>query len=131
MPPTIIYMRSVPGKPDYRALTQPLRCDNFDGTYGYVPVNFEWDGSSVPFIFQGIFPRHKHPIASCRHDWRCLMAKNPVDRRFADKEFEKDVGKTSWWLTKKVGYLGVRIGAFLGIGCNYKKEDTEDPNNYP
>jgi hypothetical protein len=59
------------------------------------------------------------------------MAKNPVDRRFADKEFEKDVGKTSWWLTKKVGYLGVRIGAFLGIGCNYKKEDTEDPNNYP
>jgi hypothetical protein len=48
------------------------------------------------------------------------MAKNPVERKFADKEFEKDVGKTSWWLTKKVGYIGVRIGAFLGIGTNYK-----------
>jgi len=118
---TIIYMRSVPGKPDHRALTQPLSCGNPDGSAGLVPVNFEWDGSSVPWIFQGFFPRHKHPIASCRHDWRCLHARNPAERKWADKEFEADVGRTSWWVTKKLGYAGVRIGALLGIGCNYEQ----------
>lgn len=114
-----IYMRSVPGKPDHRALTKALTCDKQDGSFGVVPIGFEWDGSSVPFLFQGIFPRHKHPIASCRHDWRCRNAKNAAERKWADGQFEKDVGTTSWWITKKVGYVGVRIGAFLGIGNNF------------
>src|SRR6056297_3666152 len=95
----IIYMRNVPGKPKCRALTAPLYCKNMDGSSGYIPFDFEWDGSSVPFIFQGFFPRQRHPIASCRHDWRCLNAKNKTERAWADKEFEKDVGKTSWWVT--------------------------------
>ena len=112
-------MRNVPGRPDHRALDAPLPCLDFDGSDSFVPVNFEWDGSSVPFLFQGIFPRHKHPIASCRHDWRCRLAQNAAQRKWADQQFEKDVGTTSWWITKKVGYLGVRIGAMVGIGCNY------------
>jgi hypothetical protein len=90
-----------------------------DGTVSYIPSGFTWDGSSVPFIFQGIFPRHNHPIASCRHDYRCQKATSKAERKFADKEFEKDVGTTSWWITKKVGYLGVRVGAFLGIGSSF------------
>jgi hypothetical protein len=113
-------MRNVPGKPNHRALTLPLYYKKFNGKKGIIPADFEWDGSSVPWIFQGLFPRHRHPIASCRHDWRCSKAKTPAERAFADKEFEKDVGKTSWWITKKIGYAGVRIGAWLGIGCNYK-----------
>ena len=116
---TLIYMRNVPGKPNNRALTKPLYCQRFDGSHGSIPTGFEWDGSSVPFLFQGIFPRHRHPIASCRHDYRCGIAKTKDERKWADKEFEKDVGKTSWWITKKVGYLGVRIGAFFGIGNNF------------
>jgi hypothetical protein len=113
---TIIHMRNVPGSPRNRALDLPLPCKKMDGTMGLIPADFEWDGSSVPWIFQGLFPRHRHPIASCRHDWRCRNARTKEDRLFADKEFERDVGTTSWWITKKLGYAGVRIGAFLGIG---------------
>ena len=116
---TLIHMRNVPGKPKHRALDRPLPCVDFDGADGFVPQDFEWDGSSVPLIFQGIFPRHNHPIASCRHDWRCRTARNAAERKWADEQFEADVGTTSWWITKKIGYLGVRIGALFGIGCHY------------
>ena len=120
---TIIYMRNVPGKPNHRALTEKLTCEHWDGSTRYIPAGFEWDGSSVPFIFQGVFPRHRHPIASCHHDWRCGQAKNKKERAWADQQFEKDVGKTSWWVTKKMGYIGVRIGAFFGIGNSFNKND--------
>ena len=115
---TMICMSNVPDKksPHLRKLTAPLSCKKMDGTIGLVPPGFEWDGSSVPWVFQGLFPRHRHPVASCRHDWRCHNAENKAERAFADMEFEKDVGKTSWWVTKKVMYAGVRIGAYLGIG---------------
>jgi hypothetical protein len=112
-------MCNVPGKPVHRKLLEPLSLSMKDGHISQIPAGFEWDGSSVPFIFQGIFPRHRHPIASCRHDYRCKQAKNKSDRAFADKEFEKDVGKTSWWITKKIGFIGVRIGAFFGVGNNF------------
>lgn len=116
---TIIYMRTVPGEPQMRALTGPLPCKNFDGSDGEVPFNFKWDGSSVPLIFRGLFPRHDHPIASCRHDWRCRNAKSPEERKWADGEFREDVGRTSWWITKQIGYVGVRVGATFGVGVNY------------
>lgn len=115
----ICYMRTVLGKPDCRALTRPLPAVNFDGSPGFVPEEFEWDGSSVPWIFQRLFPRHKHPIASCRHDWRCLHARSSAERKWADEQFRDDVGRTSWWITKQLGYAGVRIGAALGIGVRY------------
>lgn len=102
-----------------RALSAPLYCTNFDGSDGFVPFDFKWDGSSTPIGFRWLFPKHNHPIASCRHDWRCLNAKNAEERAWADKEFEKDVGTTSWWITKKIGYIGVRTGAMLGIGNNF------------
>lgn len=116
---TLIYMRNVIGQPLHRALTQPLSYLKHDGTTGEIPIDFEWDGSSVPFFLQGLFPRQRHPVASCRHDKRCRDAKNKAQRKFADKQFEIDVGKTSWWLTKKVGYWGVRIGAFFGVGSRF------------
>lgn len=138
---TIIYMRNVPEHPDNRALTQPLECLMFDGTVDKIPVDFEWDGSSseinyeskykikkflswfittpVNFITRSIFPRHKHPIASCRHDYRCGKARNAEERFWADKHFEEDVGTTSSWVDKKIGYAGVRVGALLGIGNNF------------
>ena len=112
-------MRNVPGKPKYRALTAPLSCLMSDGSHEDIPIDFEWDGSSVPWIFQGFFPRHNHPISSCKHDYRCSKAKNKAERAWNDKEFEKDVGTTSWWITKKAGYVGVRVGAFFGIGNRF------------
>jgi hypothetical protein len=118
---TIIHMRNVPGKPLHRALTVPLQYRKPDGTKGLIPAGFEWDGSSVPWLFQGFFPRHRHPIASCRHDYGCLLAKTPEERLFHDREFRKNVRKTSWKITAQAGYIGVRIGAWLGVGVyNYK-----------
>lgn len=116
---TIIYMQNVPGKPLHRELSKPLPCKQRNGALGKIPAGFVWDGSSVPRFFQRIFPRHRHPIASCRHDWRCRNAKNAAQRKWADEQFREDVGKTSWWITKQVGYVGVRVGAFFGVGCNY------------
>ena len=112
-------MRTDAEDPKLRRLTRPLSCWNRDGTQESIPIGFGWDGSSVPLIFRGFFPRHDHPVASCRHDWRCGKAKNKADRLYADQQFQIDVGKTSWWITKKFGYIGVRIGAFFGIGNNF------------
>lgn len=122
---TIIHMRNVPEKknPHLRALDLPLPYLKTNGTWGLIPADFEWDGSSVPYICQGFFPRHRHPIASCRHDWRCFNARTKADRLFADREFKKDVRRTSWWITAWAGYAGVRIGALLGIGVyNHPKK---------
>ena len=116
----VIYMQSVPGEPDMRKLSSPLPYFDINTGPNFVPAGFSWDGSSVPMrgMF-GLFPRHRHPIASCRHDYRCSIARNDKERKFADEEFRKDVGSTSWWITKQAGYIGVRIGAFFGIGNNF------------
>jgi len=118
---TIIHMRNVPGTDDKRALDKPLPLLMPDGSWDEVPTDFDWDGASVPLLFQPLYPRHNHPIASCRHDYRCRKARNAAERKFADEQFEIDTGKTSWWITKKVGYIGVRIGAMFGIGSNYER----------
>ena len=115
---TIIYMRNVPGEPTLRALTAPLYCRNMDGSDGCIFFDFQWNGASSG-IFKWFFPRHDHPIATCRHDYRCSKAKNKEERKWADKEFKKDVGTTAGWWTKTKGYAGVRIGAFFGIGNSF------------
>ena len=103
-----IYMENVPGKPDHMRLSSPLRLS----VKTYIPAGFEWDGSSVPRLFRAIFPKWRHPIASCCHDYRCSRAKNKADRKAADVEFKKQVAETS----KKeswIGYIGVRVDAFF------------------
>jgi len=112
-------MRNIPGTDDGRALDYPMPCLMPDGSIDIVPVDFEWDGNSTPFLVRPIFPRHNHPIASCLHDYRCGKARNDEERKFADEQFREDVGTTSWWITKQIGYIGVRIGAWLGVGSNY------------
>jgi len=116
---TIIYMRNVPGYPDCRALTSPLYYQNMDGSDGFVPIDFVWNGNSTPFGLRWIVPKQDHPIASCRHDYRCENAKSKEERRFADEEYKKDIGTTASWLETQLGYAGVRIGSFLGIGNNF------------
>lgn len=116
---TIIHMRNVEGDPKARALDAPLPYIQQDGTWKEIEVGFTWDGSSVPRIFQGFFPRHRHPIASCRHDKRCEEATCKEDRAFADAQFKIDVATTSWRITSTLGYIGVRIGAFFGVGSNF------------
>lgn len=114
----ILYLRTIIERPDNRALTADHYCVAIDGTQDVIPKDFEWDGSSSGLLAP-IFPQWKHPIASCRHDWRCRKARNAKERKWADVQFEKDVGETSWWITKKLGYAGVRIGAMFGVGVHY------------
>lgn len=112
-----IYMCSVPGKPDYRELTKPLPCGD-----GEIPVGYQWNGASSG-IFRKVlilnFPKWKHPISSCRHDFRCERATSAEDRKFADERFKVDVGKggTRWEQIK--GFFGVRVGALFGVGSDY------------
>ena len=109
----IIHMRNVADKPLWRALDEPLLIIDQFGAKSFIPRDYEWNGSSVPRIFQGLFPRQRHPVASCRHDWRCGKARTKEDRAFADRKFKEDVGKTSWKITSSLMYAGVRIGAFF------------------
>ena len=118
---TVLHMRTVPECGDqWRALDAPLPCRMWRGWKGplAVPTDYHWDGNSSG-LFAPVFPQWNHPIASCRHDWRCGHAQNAEQRKWADEEFRRDVGTTSWWVTAQLGYLGVRAGAFLGIGKNY------------
>lgn len=108
-----LYCRTLKNKLGYRQLTKPLPCGN-----SYIPTNFVWNGSSSG-LFRGIFPQWKHPIASCRHDWRCALAKNKEERKLADKLFKQDVGIGGTKFEQIIGYIGVRLGAFLGIGNNF------------
>ena len=112
-------MRNVPGYPKLRSLTTPLKCKMWLSKTHNIPFGFKWGGASAPWSLLPFFPRHNHPVASCKHDYRCSKARNGAERKWADKEFEKDVGVTSWWVTKKIGYTGVRIGALLGIGSDF------------
>jgi len=124
----LIFMKNVPGEPEMRELTHFLPYKtNAAGETGVIPAGYKWDGSSVPWLFTRIFPRHRHPIASCRHDWRCEQAKTPEERKWADEEFYRDVRKTSWWITAAIGYSGVRIGAKWGeLGGRYDGDNREN-----
>jgi hypothetical protein len=116
---TKIYMENVPEQPGLMMLSKPLPCRAFDGSDDFVPEGFQWNGNSTPPGLRWLFPKWNHPIASCKHDYRCGRAKNAEERAWADKEFENDVGTTSWWITKKLAYAGVRVGAFFGVGSNF------------
>jgi hypothetical protein len=116
---TLIYMRNVPGKPKMRALTRPLPCTMPDGSVDEIPCDFKWDGASTPWGLRWTFPRHNHPVASAKHDYRCGKAKNAAERAWADKEFKADVSTTSWKITAWWGYAGVRVGAYFGVGSNF------------
>jgi len=112
-----IHMQSVPNKLNWLELSRPLPCGD-----SYIPANFRWNGASSGLFEKLIilnFPKWKHPIASCRHDWRCLKARTKKERAIADKLFYNDIGEggTKWEQIK--GYIGVRIGAFFGVAVRY------------
>ena len=119
---TILYMHTDPDNPDIRVLTAPLPCPMEDRPDHTIGAGFTWDGASTPLLLLPLFPKWNHPISTCRHDHRCREARNAHDREWADKQFEKDVGTTGWWITKKIGYIGVRVGAFFGVGSNFERD---------
>lgn len=104
---------------EYLTLATPY---NFNGTV--IPLGFRWNGASSPNtpLARFIAPKfYKNIKASCVHDYLCLHAKNSADRASADyiyflikKYIEKDQP-----IRCALGLLGVRIGAWLGIGSAF------------
>jgi len=88
-----------------------------------VPAGFEFDGASSPRIFWTIVPPFKQTKkAACIHDWLCRNAKNAEDRKRADKLFHKMLLEAGLNRVRAyAGYLGVRIGAHIGVGVYYKE----------
>ncbi|MDA3832812.1 MAG: DUF1353 domain-containing protein [Spirochaetales bacterium] len=84
-----------------------------------VPMGFRWDGSSSPRLLWVVIAPWKNPKASCWHDWKCGQAKNKAERKQADKDFKELVGSDGNVVEKQLGYMGVRIGAFFGVGNNF------------
>ena len=91
-----IYLRSVPEDLEWMEVIKPIPC----GT-GFIPVGFKYNGASSGIFSKVIvlnFPKWKHRIATCRHDWRCILSDTREKRAFADKMFKRDilVGGTRW-----------------------------------
>lgn len=86
-----------------------------------VPKGFEFDGASAPRPLYFIIPPYKKTKkAACVHDWNCRNARDREERLIADRLFYKML--TEGGINKvraSLGYIGVRIGYYLGIGVYY------------
>ncbi len=82
---------------------------------------FIFDGASAPRIFWAIIPPFKRTKkASCIHDWLCSKAEGPEDRLVADKLFRLMLKEVEISVVRStLGYWGVRLGSYLGIGVRY------------
>ena len=126
-----ISLRSVPGKLDWKAITEPLPCGD-----GWILPSFEYDGSSSG-IFGFLVPKWRHPIASGRHDYRNYLLRQMIAegmswkeaqvlRKISDQLYRKDIliGQENKYRAKIesfAGYYGTRAGAFLRIGMRPRK----------
>lgn len=87
-----------------------------------VPAGFKSDGASCPRLFWAIIPPFKRTKkAAFVHDYLCSVAKNKYDRRAADCLFYMILRRNGINIVRAtIGYIGVRIGALIGIGVRYK-----------
>ena len=104
--------------PDGRAIT----INDFETHGVLVPRGFIFDGASAPRFFWPAIPPFKNTVEeSCVHDWLCEHAKCPEDRLYADRLFKKmlleDPNINN--IRAYIGYIGVRLGALVGIGVRY------------
>ena len=70
---------------------------------------FNWDGASVPRLFQSLFPKWgKYAVASLVHDW--LYANRIGSRRRADRIFLHLMGEAGVnWIGRHLMYAAVRL----------------------
>ena len=124
-----LHVSTIPGKTDWRRTLNEVPIGDT-----VIAPGFEFNGASVgPLRFA--FPKWKHPIATVRHDKRCNQAALPkaeakkypyfspaakllrkrykMERKFADDQFKIDVGVNGTKWEQRVGFIGVRIGAFF------------------
>ncbi len=112
-----IYMKQV--DPEHLILTQPYHYDE-----EVIPEGFMWDGASsppTPLLRWFASKFYKNIIASCVHDYKCRMAQSRQDRVEADMHYRlcRKFVEGSTGLIATVSWLGVRLGAKLGIGIYF------------
>lgn len=102
------------------AIDEDLDVMLIDGSKLTVPKGTISNGASVPKLFRGIYSNiGTYTLPAVLHDY--LYENNLYDRKFADRQFLIDMGKTNTnYFTKWLFYFIVRI--FGGI--NYKKYGT-------
>jgi len=102
------------------AIDEDLEDKLIDGTELIVPVGTVSNGASVPKLLRGIYSNiGTYTLPAVVHDY--LYENNLYDRKFADRQFLIDMGKTNTnYFTKWLFYYTVRI--FGGI--NWKKYGT-------
>lgn len=89
----------------------------FNGTRYVVPCGFECDGASIPRFLWPILGHpfaHKIRRAAVLHDW--LRRSNVVTVSESDTIFRIALAEKNGLVKRWVFYIGVRIGAFFGIG---------------
>lgn len=86
-----------------------------------IPKGFTFDGASTPRIFYAIIPPYKRTKkAALVHDWLCSNAKCKADRKEADRVFYRLLKEAKLSRVRCIiGYIGVRIGSYMGIGVYY------------
>jgi hypothetical protein len=109
-------LRGIEGTNEFFTLGK-LRYQDSDGTIYEVPPLFRTDLASIPRILWSLVgaPNESSRKPAVLHDYLCRTG--IVSRKKADQIFEralKDVGSN--WFRRKAYYIGVRIGAFFGIG---------------
>ena len=85
-----------------------------------IQAPYRWNGNSTPPtpLMRWVMPKWFYLIASLFHDYLCEQAgKDKLARERADKDYKwilKRLYKQK--ATSALGYVGVRIGAFFGVG---------------
>lgn len=91
------------------AINEDLEVILINGSKLTVPKGTISNGASVPKIFRGIYSNiGKYTLPAVVHDY--LYENNLYNRKFADKQFLLDMGKTNTgYITKWLFYFVVRI----------------------
>lgn len=110
----ILFTKSTRGR---FSIDEDLDVMLIDGSKLTVPKGTISNGASVPKLFRGIYSNiGRYTLPAVLHDY--LYENNLYNRKFADRQFLIDMGKTNTnYFTKWLFYFIVRI--FGGI--NWKK----------
>lgn len=116
-------------------LEHPFVYDRPNGASIVVPMGFETDGASVPEILWDLLPAWgTYSRAAVVHDYLCwlIFIKTPhpqaPNRQAADAIFFEAMGVcgTNTFI-KYVLWIGVRIGAYTGVGSSLVNIDNPAP----
>jgi len=112
---------------EWRELLEPIPCG-----HDWIPSGFLWDGASSGRWLSPLIPRWRHPVFSCKHDFRNFLIREMLRygmdlkeakrlRKISDQLGREDIllDQKREWVGKTeafIAYYGMRFGALLRIG---------------